>query len=125
MILTLALRNLFHDRIRLAVTLVGILFSVVLVAVQLGLYAGTSKMIVSMVEQADAEAGSAVVLDPDTGEILALVDVPLVDPSARTAPEHPPGPAFGQKNPRTLAGLPSGRNRLRAGSPAGAWTKTA
>ena len=55
MILTLALRNLFHDRIRLAVTLVGILFSVVLVAVQLGLYAGTSKMIVSMVEQADAE----------------------------------------------------------------------
>ena len=37
MILTLAFRNLFHDRIRLAVTLVGILFSIVLVAVQLGL----------------------------------------------------------------------------------------
>jgi putative ABC transport system permease protein len=55
MILTLALRNLFHDRIRLAVTLIGILFSVVLVAVQLGLYAGTSKMIVSMVEKADAD----------------------------------------------------------------------
>ena len=37
MILTLAFRNLFHDRIRLAVTLVGILFSIVLVAIQLGM----------------------------------------------------------------------------------------
>ena len=55
MILTLALRNLFHDRIRLGVTLVGILFAVVLVAVQLGLYAGTSKMIISMVHQAKGE----------------------------------------------------------------------
>ena len=55
MILTLAIKNLFHDRIRLAVTLVGILFSVVLVAVQLGLYFGARKMIVAMVENADAE----------------------------------------------------------------------
>jgi putative ABC transport system permease protein len=55
MILTLAIKNLFHDRVRLAVTLVGILFSVVLVAVQLGLYLGARKMIVAMVEKADAE----------------------------------------------------------------------
>ena len=55
MILTLAIKNLFLDRIRLAVTLVGILFSVVLVAVQLGLYYGARKMIVSMVENANAE----------------------------------------------------------------------
>jgi putative ABC transport system permease protein len=55
MILTLAMRNLFHDRIRLGVTLVGILFAVVLVAVQLGLYAGTSKMIVSMVHKSNAD----------------------------------------------------------------------
>jgi putative ABC transport system permease protein len=55
MVLTLAFRNLFHDRIRLAVTLVGILFSIVLVAVQLGLYLGARKMIVSMIEQADAD----------------------------------------------------------------------
>lgn len=55
MVLTLALRNLFHDRIRLGVTLIGILFAVVLVAVQLGLYAGTSKMIVSMIEQSNAD----------------------------------------------------------------------
>jgi putative ABC transport system permease protein len=55
MILTLALRNLFHDRIRLAVTLVGILFSIVLVAVQLGLYLGSSRMITSNIDRADAD----------------------------------------------------------------------
>lgn len=55
MILTLAIKNLFHDRIRLAVTLIGILFSVVLVAVQLGLYYGARKMIVAMVENANAD----------------------------------------------------------------------
>ncbi len=55
MILTLAFRNLFHDRIRLAVTLVGILFSIVLVAVQLGLYLGSSRMITNMIDHSDSD----------------------------------------------------------------------
>lgn len=55
MILTLAIRNLFHDRIRLIVTLVGILFSIVLVAVQLGLYLGARKMIIDMIENSNGE----------------------------------------------------------------------
>ncbi len=55
MILTLAFRNLFHDRIRLAVTLVGILFSIVLVAVQLGLYLGASKIITANIDHANAD----------------------------------------------------------------------
>lgn len=55
MVLTLAFRNLFHDRIRLIVTLVGILFSIVLVAVQLGLYLGARKMIIGMIDNANAE----------------------------------------------------------------------
>jgi putative ABC transport system permease protein len=55
MILTLAMRNLVHDRIRLAVTLIGILFSIVLVAVQLGLYLGSSRMITSNIDKADAD----------------------------------------------------------------------
>ncbi len=55
MILTLAMRNLFHDRIRLVVTLVGILFSIVLVAVQLGLYLGAKRMIVDMIDNARGE----------------------------------------------------------------------
>ncbi|MGF1649155.1 MAG: ABC transporter permease [Hyphomicrobiaceae bacterium] len=55
MIFTLAMRNLFHDRIRLIVTIVGILFSIVLVAVQLGLYVGASKIIVSMIERSNGQ----------------------------------------------------------------------
>ena len=55
MVLTLALRNLLHDRIRLAVTLVGILFSIVLVAVQLGLYLGSSRMITANIDRSDAD----------------------------------------------------------------------
>ncbi len=55
MIWTLAFRNLFHDRIRLAVTLIGILFSIVLVAVQLGLYLGASRMITANIERANAD----------------------------------------------------------------------
>jgi putative ABC transport system permease protein len=55
MILTLAFRNLFHDKIRLAVTLIGILFSIVLVAVQLGLYLGSSNMITSNIDHANAD----------------------------------------------------------------------
>jgi len=55
MILTLAFRNLFHDRIRLAVTLVGILFSIVLVAVQLGLYLGSSRMITDNIDHTDSD----------------------------------------------------------------------
>ncbi len=55
MILTLAFRNLFHDRVRLAVTLVGILFSIVLVAIQLGLYLGASRMITANIDNAKAD----------------------------------------------------------------------
>jgi len=55
MTLTLAFRNLFHDRVRLAVTLVGILFSIVLVAVQLGLYLGSSYMITANIDHSKAD----------------------------------------------------------------------
>src|SRR5262245_10072741 len=55
MTLVLAFRNLFHDRIRLAVTLVGILFSIVLVAVQLGLYLGARNLITAMIDRSNAD----------------------------------------------------------------------
>jgi putative ABC transport system permease protein len=55
MTFTIAFRNLIHDRVRLAVTLVGILFSIVLVAVQLGLYLGARTMIINMIDRADAD----------------------------------------------------------------------
>ncbi len=55
MILTLAMRNLFYDKVSLSVTIVGILFSVVLVAIQLGIYAGTSRIITSVIDNANGE----------------------------------------------------------------------
>jgi putative ABC transport system permease protein len=55
MIAKLAIRNLLHDRSRFIVTLIGILFAVVLVSVQLGFYLGATRMITGMVEHADAD----------------------------------------------------------------------
>jgi putative ABC transport system permease protein len=55
MIVRLALRNLFHDRIRLAATLVGLVFSTSLVTIQLGLYAGSERMIATLIDHAEAD----------------------------------------------------------------------
>jgi putative ABC transport system permease protein len=55
MILTLALRNLAHDRLRSGVTIVGIVLAVVLLAVQLGLYASASRMITGAVDNATGD----------------------------------------------------------------------
>lgn len=55
MIPRLAYRNLFHDRLSLMVTLVGILFSVLLVAVQCGLYIGSSNRIASVIDKSEAD----------------------------------------------------------------------
>jgi putative ABC transport system permease protein len=51
----LAYRNLFHDKLSLLVTLVGIVFSVVLVAVQCGLYIGSERMIAAMPDHTTAD----------------------------------------------------------------------
>ena len=51
----LAFRNLFHDPLSLAVTLTGIVFSVVLVAVQCGLYLGSEKTIGAVLDKVDAD----------------------------------------------------------------------
>ncbi|KAI96406.1 multidrug ABC transporter substrate-binding protein [Rhodomicrobium udaipurense JA643] len=55
MVTKLAIRNLVHDRARFLVTLIGILFAVVLLAVQLGLYLGARKMIVDTIDHANGD----------------------------------------------------------------------
>src|SRR6185437_6071747 len=52
---TLASRNLFHDRIRFVATTIGIVFSVVLVMVQMGLYLGFGQMVTKMIDQASPD----------------------------------------------------------------------
>jgi len=52
---SLAIRNLFHDKIRLAVTLTGIIFSVVLVAVQTGLFLGFTTTTSNVIDNSGAD----------------------------------------------------------------------
>src|SRR5499425_516738 len=51
----LAQRNLFHDRLRLIATVIGIVFSIVLVTVQLGLYFGFGRMVTTMIDHASGD----------------------------------------------------------------------
>jgi putative ABC transport system permease protein len=51
----LALRNLFHDRLRLIATLIGVVFSIVLVTVQMGLYLGFGRMVTVVIDRASAD----------------------------------------------------------------------
>jgi putative ABC transport system permease protein len=51
----IAYRNLFHDRMSLIVTLVGIVFSVVLVAIEVGLYKGSESKIATVLDKAPAD----------------------------------------------------------------------
>lgn len=52
---SLALRNLLHDRVRLVVTLTGIVFSVVLSAIQLGLFVGFRRATSDLIRQSGAD----------------------------------------------------------------------
>src|SRR5262249_57752293 len=45
----LAARNLFHDRLRLAATIAGIVFSMVLVTVQMGLFFSFPTMLTTLI----------------------------------------------------------------------------
>jgi len=51
----IAYRNLFHDKLSLLVTLIGIVFSVVLVAIQCGLYLGSERTIATVIDKAKAD----------------------------------------------------------------------
>ena len=51
----LAQRNLFYDKVRLAVTLTGIVFSVVLIVVQLGLFLGFTAATSNLIDHSGAD----------------------------------------------------------------------
>ena len=53
--LTLASRNLFQDRLRFVATTIGIVFSVVLVMVQMGLYLGFGQMVTTVIDHTSAD----------------------------------------------------------------------
>ncbi len=55
LVFTLAFRNLFHDRLRFIATVIGIVFSIVLVTIQMGLYLGFGRMVTTMIDHASAD----------------------------------------------------------------------
>ena len=52
---TLASRNLLHDRLRFVATVIGIVFSIVLVTVQSGLYVSFERMVTTMIDHSSAD----------------------------------------------------------------------
>ena len=73
LIFTLASRNLIHDRLRFVATVVGIVFSIVLVTVQMGLYLGFGQMVTKMIDHASADLWIMAV-DTKSFEDPALID---------------------------------------------------
>jgi putative ABC transport system permease protein len=55
LVFKLARRNLFHDRLRFVATIVGVVFSIVLVTVQMGLFLSFDRMVTTMIDHADAD----------------------------------------------------------------------
>ena len=55
LIFRLSWRNLFHDRLRFIATVVGIVFSIVLVTVQMGLFLSFDHMVTTMIDHAPAD----------------------------------------------------------------------
>ena len=55
LIVKLAARNLFHDGLRFVATIIGIVFSIVLVIVQMGLFVSFGRMVTTMIDHAPAD----------------------------------------------------------------------
>lgn len=55
LILRLSWRNLFHDPLRFAATIVGIVFSMILVTVQMGLFLSFDRMVTAIIDHAPAD----------------------------------------------------------------------
>jgi putative ABC transport system permease protein len=88
---TLARRNLFHDRLRFVATLVGIVFSVVLVMIQMGLFLGFGRMVTTMIDQAQADLwvlpkGAKCFEDPSMLDVKLRDKVASVEGIASVAP---------------------------------------
>ncbi|HEY3791803.1 MAG TPA: FtsX-like permease family protein [Bradyrhizobium sp.] len=91
LVMTLAARNLFHDRLRFVATLIGIVFSVVLVMIQMGLYLGFGHMVTTMIDHANADLwvlpkGAKCFEDPSLLDVKLRDKVASVDGVASVVP---------------------------------------
>jgi putative ABC transport system permease protein len=91
LVLTLAWRNLFHDRLRFVATLIGIVFSVVLVMVQMGLFLGFGQMVTTMIDHGNGDLwvvpkGSKCFEDPSVLDVRLREKIAAVEGVAVVAP---------------------------------------
>ena len=91
LVMTLASRNLFHDQLRFIATLVGIVFSVVLVLIQMGLFLGFGRMVTTMIDHANADLwvlpkGAKCFEDPSLLDLKLRDKVASVDGVASVVP---------------------------------------
>lgn len=105
MTIRIALRNLLHDRVRLAVTLIGVIFAVVLIAVQGGLFVGFTRTTSCVIENTEAEVWVASrgvrnfdVTHPLPGHKFHQIDRDRLGP--RPVPEECLGTFLGQPGQR-------------------------
>jgi putative ABC transport system permease protein len=123
LILTLASRNLFHDRVRLIATVVGIVFSIVLVTVQIGVFLSFERMITTMIDHAQADfwiapaetksfEGSALLSGSERFQALSVKGVAEVTPVVvgYASWRKPRG---GASTPVFLVGSPAASSALR------------
>jgi putative ABC transport system permease protein len=91
LIYRLASRNLLHDRLRFIATVVGIVFSIVLVTVQLGLYLGFGRIVTTMIDHASADLwimppGTKCFEDPSTLDERARFQALSINGVVQAAP---------------------------------------
>ena len=55
LIIKLASRNLLQDRLRFIATVIGIVFSIILVSIQMGLFLSFERMVTTMIDHAPAD----------------------------------------------------------------------
>ena len=91
LIYRLASRNLLHDRLRFVATVVGIVFSILLVTVQLGLYLGFGRIVTTMIDNASADLwimppGTKCFEDPSTLDERTRFQALSINGVAQAAP---------------------------------------
>jgi putative ABC transport system permease protein len=89
--MTLASRNLLHDRLRFLATLIGIVFSIVLVMIQMGLFLGFGHMVTTMIDHTGADLwvlpkGAKCFEDPSLLDVKLREKVASVDGVASAVP---------------------------------------
>jgi putative ABC transport system permease protein len=73
LIFKLSRRNLLHDRLRFVATIIGIVFAIVLVTVQMGLFMSFERMVTAMIDHAPADLW-VVPVGTKCFEVPSLVD---------------------------------------------------